>query len=40
MMKIQNEIDRDAPLTKFERCVGVLLLFVLVFVLACCGCKT
>ena len=40
-MKIKNEIDRDAPLTKFERfCVGVLLLFVLVFVLACCGCKT
>ena len=40
-MKIQNEIDRDAPLTKFERfCVGVLLLFALVFVLACCGCKT
>ena len=40
-MKIQNEIDRDAPLTKFERfCVGVLMLFVLVLVLACCGCKT
>ena len=40
-MKIQNEIDRDAPLTKFERfCVGVLLLFALACVLACCGCKT
>ena len=40
-MKIQNEIDRDAPITKFERfCVGVLMLFVLVLVLACCGCKT
>lgn len=40
-MKIKNEIDRDAPLTKFERfCVGVLMLFVLVLVLACCGCKT
>lgn len=40
-MKIQNEIDRDAPLTKFERFrVGVLLLFALACVLACCGCKT
>ena len=40
-MKIQNEIDRDAPLTKFERfCVGVLMLFVLACVLSCCGCKT
>ena len=40
-MKIQNEIERDAPLTKFERfCVGVLLLFALACVLACCGCKT
>ena len=40
-MKIKNEIDRDASLTKFERfCVGVLMLFVLVLVLACCGCKT
>ena len=40
-MKIKNEIDRDAPLTKFERfCVGILLLFALACVLACCGCKT
>lgn len=40
-MKIINEIDRDAPLTKFERfCVGVLMLFVLACVFACIGCKT
>lgn len=40
-MKIKNEIDRDAPLTKFERfCVGVLMLFALALILACCGCKT
>ena len=40
-MNCANEIDRDAPLTKFERfCVGVLLLFALACVLACCGCKT
>ena len=40
-MNCANEIDRDAPLTKFERfCVGVILLFALACVLACCGCKT
>ena len=40
-MKIRNEIDRDAPLTKFERfCVGVIMLFVMACVFACIGCKT
>ena len=40
-MKIQNEIERDAPLTKFERfCVGVIMLFVMACVFACIGCKT
>ena len=40
-MKIKNEIDRDAPLTKFERfCVGVLMLVVMACVFACIGCKT
>lgn len=41
MMKIQNEIERNAPLTPWERlCVGVLILFALVGIAACCGCKT
>ena len=40
-MKIQNEIERDAPLTNFERfCVGVIMLFVMACVFACIGCKT
>ena len=40
-MKIENEIERDAPLTKFERfCVGVIMLFVMACVFACIGCKT
>ena len=40
-MNCANEIDRDAPLTKFERfCVGVIMLFVMACVFACIGCKT
>ena len=40
-MKIENEIERDAPLAKFERfCVGVIMLFVMACVFACIGCKT
>ena len=40
-MNCSNEIDRDAPLTKFERfCVGVIMLFVIACVFACIGCKT
>ena len=40
-MNCANEIDRDAPLTKFERfCVGVIMFFVVACVFACIGCKT
>lgn len=40
-MNCANEIDRDAPLTKFERfCVGVIMLFVMACVFACIGCKS
>ena len=40
-MNCANEIDRDAPLTKFERfCVGVIMLFVMACVFACTGCKS
>ena len=40
-MNFANEIERDAPLTKFERfCVGVIMLFVMACVFACIGCKT
>lgn len=38
-MKIQNEIERNAPLTPWERlCVGALILSALVGIAACCGC--
>ena len=40
-MNCANEIDRDAPLTRFERfCVCVIMLFVMACVFACIGCKT
>ena len=40
-MNCANEIDRDAPLTKFERfCLVVIMLFVLACVFACTGCKS
>lgn len=40
-MNCANEIERDAPLTKFERfCVGIIMLFVMACVFACIGCKT
>lgn len=35
------EIERNAPLTPWERlCVGALLLFALVGIAACCGCAS
>ena len=40
-MNCANEIDRDAPLTEFERfCVGVIMLFVMACIFACTGCKS
>lgn len=38
-MKFTNEIERDEPLSAFERfCVGSLIMFALVCFAACVGC--
>ena len=40
-MNCVNEIDRDAPLTPWERlCLGIILLFTMALLFACSGCKT